>query len=377
MKILIGGDFYISDKYSGTANFNASLISLFGKSDYRIINQEAPITGNNHENRILKTGPHLSTKPETTSPLLKQLNIDLVTLANNHIMDYGKKGLIDTISELKRQGIKFIGAGENLNEASSSASFSIGGLKIAILNFCENEWSTAGTNNPGANPLDIINNVKQIRSLKETHNTVIVIIHGGHEYYHLPSPRMVKQYRYYAENGASVIVGHHPHYISGYEVYQKVPIFYSLGNFMFTTPTSEQAWYIGLILSLTINIDSNISFELHPVKQHKDTFKLSLVEGIEKKNILDEIEIYNNIISDEIMLLKHWEEFLNKISGFYLNLFSPINFLGNSLQYLFIKTKMDQIFIRKDHFKKMYNLIKCEAHSDASKEIIKNFLKVK
>jgi poly-gamma-glutamate capsule biosynthesis protein CapA/YwtB (metallophosphatase superfamily) len=377
MKILIGGDFYVSDKYSKSVKYSSSLISLFNKGDFRIVNQEAPITANNPKNRILKTGPYLFSKPETATHLLKKLNIDLVTLANNHIMDYGEKGLIDTFEELKNQEIAFIGAGANLNEASTSASFTICGIKIAILNFCENEWSVADINSPGANPLDIINNVKQIRSLKETHDTVIVIIHGGHEFYHLPSPRMVKQYRFYAENGASVVVGHHPHFISGYEVHQNVPIFYSLGNFIFTIPETDQAWYIGIVLALSININGNINFELNPVKQDKDTFELSLVEGVEKKSILDEIHQYNNIISNEALLSKYWDEFLHKTSGFYLNLFSPVNFLGSSLKYLFIKTKLDQFFLRKDHFKKIYNLIRCEAHSDASKEIIKEYLKVK
>jgi poly-gamma-glutamate capsule biosynthesis protein CapA/YwtB (metallophosphatase superfamily) len=76
--------------------------------------------------------------------------------------------------------------------------------------------------------MDIIDNANQIKEAKATHDKVIVIVHGGHEYYNLPSPRMQKQYRFYADQGADFVVGHHTHCISGYEVYNGVPIYYSL-----------------------------------------------------------------------------------------------------------------------------------------------------
>ncbi len=73
------------------------------------------------------------------------------------------------------------------------------GLKIAILNFTENEWSSATKDKGGANPLDIIDNVRQIKTAKANHDKVICVIHGGHEHYNLPSPRMQKQNRFYAK----------------------------------------------------------------------------------------------------------------------------------------------------------------------------------
>ena len=107
-------------------------------------------------------------------------------------------------------------------------------MNIFIFNFCENEWSIAESDNPGANPMDIIDNANQIKYARELADYVIVIVHGGHEYYNLPSPRMQKQYRFYADQGADIVVGHHTHCISGNEVYKGVPIYYSLGNFIFT-----------------------------------------------------------------------------------------------------------------------------------------------
>jgi poly-gamma-glutamate capsule biosynthesis protein CapA/YwtB (metallophosphatase superfamily) len=168
---------------------------------------------------------------DTIMPYLHQLKIDAVTMANNHILDYGYKGVKDTFKELVDHKIKYIGAGNDLTEARKPLSLHKDGMKIAILNFCENEWSIAEDDSPGANPMDIIDNTNQIREAKASHDKVIVIVHGGHEYYNLPSPRMQKQYRFYADQGADIVVGHHTHCISGNEVYKGVPIYYSLGNF--------------------------------------------------------------------------------------------------------------------------------------------------
>ena len=130
-------------------------------------------------------------------------------------------------------------------------------MKIAILNFCENEWSIAEDDSPGANPMDIIDNTNHIREAKASHDKVIVIVHGGHEYYNLPSPRMQKQYRFYADQDADIVVGHNTHCISGSEMYKGVPIYYSLGNFLFTGRSTIENWYYGLVLELEIK-DGNI-----------------------------------------------------------------------------------------------------------------------
>jgi poly-gamma-glutamate capsule biosynthesis protein CapA/YwtB (metallophosphatase superfamily) len=187
MNILIAGDFFISDEYRNKDLIDQSVLDIFQNADYRIINLEVPITADNPKNKILKTGPHLRTSEETVIPYLKQLKVDALTLANNHILDYGTKGLTDTFGTLKNNQIDFVGAGNNLEEATKPLSLERDGMSIAILNFAENEWSIAEDDKPGANPLDIIDNVNQIKAAKVTHDKVICIIHGAHEYYHLPS----------------------------------------------------------------------------------------------------------------------------------------------------------------------------------------------
>lgn len=371
MKLLIAGDFYVSDGYKDKELIDRSVVDLFANADYRMLNLEFPVTDNIIKN--LKTGPYLKASGNTVLPLLKKLKIDGVTLANNHILDYGSEGLFDTIKFLDGNNIKHVGAGANRDEASKPLYIDNDGQMIAVLNFAEKEWSISGDELPGANSLDIIDNINQLKKAKEQAKYVIVIIHGGHEYCNYPSPRMVKQYRHYAENGASVIVGHHTHCIGGYEVHNKVPIFYSLGNYLFTKKSVHPDWYTGLVLE--INFDkSAINWHLHPVKQSND-FKLSLIEGNQRALVMNDIKKYSNIISDETLLKENWLSFIFSLEQQYLNAFNPFNFIKNrKIRVFLIKLGLTRVFMNKNHYAIMLNHMRCEAHSDASQLIIDKFL---
>lgn len=375
MNLLIAGDFYISDNYQEKDLIDSSVIDLFEKVDYRIINQEAPLTANNRQNKILKTGPHLQTLATTTLPYLKQLKVDLVTLGNNHILDYGDEGLTDTFNTLRENKISYVGAGNNLHEASKPFTLEKDGIKIAILNFAENEWSIVEEDRPGANPLDVIDNVYQIITAKATHEKVICIIHGGHEYYHLPSPRMVKQYRFYAENGADAIVGHHTHYIGGYEVYNAVPIIYSLGNFLFTIPSKREEWYTGLLAKLHIEKEKPVLFELIPVQQHKKTFKAKLLQDEKKIATIQQYEDINTAILSKTTLQQGWDDYIQKNSKQYLNSLAPTNYFGSRyLRAVFNRLGISKLFLNKQYLKLILNLMRCEAHADGMKTSIKKYL---
>lgn len=206
MKILISGDLVVNQDYY-ISNINQNIIDLFKHSDYNIINLEAPVT--TISSKILKTGPHIKAEEKSTLDVLKTLEVDAVTLANNHVLDYNEKGVADAISFCKKNNFKTVGAGSNLIEASKILFTDTDEGKIAIVNFAENEWASATEETAGANPMDIIENAKQIEDAKHRADYVFVIVHGGHEYYNLPSPRMQKQYRFYAEQGVDIVIGHH------------------------------------------------------------------------------------------------------------------------------------------------------------------------
>jgi len=376
MKINITGDFFIGVGINEPLNLVDNVKNIFHNSDFNIVNLEPPITEACNRNKILKTGPHINGHSESIN-ILKKLNINLLSLANNHIMDYGVEGLNDTLKLIKEKEIDYIGVGNNLKEATKPYNLLIEGLKIGILNFTENEWSIATDEEPGTSPLNIIDNINQIKETSASNDKVIVIIHGGHEHYHLPSPRMVKQYRFYAENGADVIIGHHTHCIGGYEIYKNVPIFYSLGNFLFTSIKPRfETWFTGIVLQLEISKNENISFEFFPVKQNKITCNLELLEGIEKENVIEDLKKYNEIILDEKLFKESWNDFLNKNSKQYLNGYSPINIFRNKYIRAGLKRLgVNKIILRKQNLKEILNFIRCEAHLDASIDVIKKLLK--
>jgi len=368
MNILFSGDFYVSDDFQNKDLIDKSVIDLFDKADYRIVNLEAPLTTDEPKNKILKTGPHLRMSEDTVMPYLKQLKIDAVTLANNHILDYGATGLHDTFESLKRNKIDYVGAGNNLNEATQPLTLEKDGMRIAILNFCENEWSIAEEEKPGANPMDIIDNANQIKSAKTNHDKVICIIHGGHEYYHLPSPRMQKQYRFYVDNGADVIVGHHTHCISGYEVYNNVPIIYSLGNFLFTKQSNHNSWYKGIVIKLAI--EKNITFSLFMISQDIKSYIID-IEYNKKNNYTNNfINEINGIIDNPEILTEKWNNYINSKQKVYINYLSPVNGLHNKyLRALFQKIGLK--FISLQYLLYLTNIIRCQAHRDLLENTLK------
>lgn len=370
MKFLITGDLVVHNTYNTKDMIDESIIRLFSQSDYNMANLEAPVTKSNR--KILKTGPHLKADKDSTLSVLESLSINLVTLANNHVLDYDEQGVKDTLDFCMENNIQTVGAGMNLKEASQILYIDTEEGRVAVVNFAENEWASATSDSAGANPMDIIDNAHQIQSAKKNADYVFVIVHGGHEYYNLPSPRMQKQYRFYAEQGADIVIGHHTHCISGNEIYKEVPIYYSLGNFLFTSDSQHEDWYNGLILEIEIK-GRKILPKLYTIQQQKDSFRIFISN---ENKTFKRISEFNEIIKDSKQLYNNWDIYINKQSNAYLNYWSPLSFIRNRyIKAIFSRLNIN--FINRQGLGLYLNLMRCEAHSDMSKEVIKKFLKVK
>jgi poly-gamma-glutamate capsule biosynthesis protein CapA/YwtB (metallophosphatase superfamily) len=376
ISINIGGDLVISNDKFKEEDLDVNLVGLFAKSDLNILNLECPVTTVGTENKIIKTGPHIKGSQKSLTVALKQLNVNLVTLANNHIMDYGRLGLQDTFEFCKSENVDTVGAGYDVEEASKVYRTEVKGHKISVINFAENEWCNADEDTAGANPMDIISNVNQIKKEKTISDTVIVIIHGGHEYHNMPSPRMVKQYRFYAENGASIIVGHHTHCITGYEIHNNIPIFYGLGNFLFEYDSIFESWYTGLVLHLEIDTNNNISFKLIPVEQNRSQFQLKQLSAEDQKTVFNKIENYNSIISDSNLLNVSWKNYLETKRKTYLQYLSPLTaFKNHYIKGIISKLNLYKLFLNTNRLKVLLNIMRCEAHSEITQATIKRHLR--
>jgi len=376
MNVLITGDLYVSDLFRDRDLCGPSIDSLFSAADYRIVNLEAPITGGAGGRGIRKTGVHLRTSAPALLPLLGRLGVDLATLANNHIMDYGRAGLAETLEALRQAGIGAVGAGLDPGEAARPATLERGGLRVSVLNFGENEWSSAGPGRAGANPSDVVENVKRIREARSGSDFAVVVIHGGLEDFPYPTPRMVREYRFYAENGASAVVGHHPHRVGGMEVHQGAPIFYSLGNFLFTQPSDLDEWYTGAVLSLRFRRGEAPAWRLTPVAQSKEDFSLGVLEGEPGAAVMRAVDAYGRTIADEALLGREWESFLGRYARYYANFFNPMSIIrSDRVRAGLEKLGLDRLFVTRSHYARILNTIRCESHAEAAKAVLERLLR--
>lgn len=372
MKILIAGDLVINQNYDAISKIDKNVVDLFKSSDFNIVNLEAPVTSS--KKRILKTGPHLKSNTKSTLQTLSHLNINIAALANNHIKDYDSKGVLDTIKFCNINGIIPIGAGKNIEEASRILTLESDEGRIAIINIAENEWASAGQNYAGANGMDLIKDYYSIKSAKETHDFVIVIIHGGLEYYNLPSPKVQQRYRFYVDSGADLVAAHHPHCISGYEKYKNSSIYYSLGNFLFTRqrPSKYEDWYTGLVLEINI-LDSALTVSPHPIRQSKSS-NLTLLNSKSKDAVLSAFNQYSETIRDEDELNNKWNNLIQSKTKKYINYWSPKSFI----KYRYISALLSRLNINlsnKSGLTLYLNLMRCETHRDISEEVIERELR--
>lgn len=170
---------------------------------------------------------------------VKEMGFDVVSLANNHVWDLGEEGLKNTINILRKNGIKYCGAGLTLEEASRPAVIEKGGLSVAILAYCMfgNKYlgyvELAEKNKAGINPLDIDRIIKEIKEAKQKYNIVIVMPHWGREYRYEPMPECVLMAKQMIKAGADAVLGSHTHQIQPLLKHNGKPICFSMGNFLF------------------------------------------------------------------------------------------------------------------------------------------------
>lgn len=301
MNILIAGDYYpaeglkhIIERGEFSSVFGKNLLEVIRGSNFPIVNFESPIIAMSGEKPIEKCGPNLSSSRKAMEAI-KWAGFKIVTLANNHINDFGPIGIYNTISLCEELGMHYVGIGNNIEDSTEIAYIKDCNETLAIINCCEHEFSIASQNTPGACPLDPIIQYHQITKAKKNADFVIVIVHGGHEQLLLPTPRMVNTYRFFVEIGADAVVNHHQHCFSGYEIYRERPIFYGLGNFCFDRHSSIGTdWNDGFMLSLDFSHE-RINFNLYPYIQCNGDNKVELIKD---RSIFDvKINKLNEIIS--------------------------------------------------------------------------------
>jgi len=374
VNIIFAGDLVPYDR-TKTLFFEKKTGFLFGdviptikNADYSVVNYEAPVVMGKG-NPIKKSGPHLSSSYQTME-VVKEAGFDMITLANNHFRDQGQVGVKDTLDSARKLGLDYVGGGEKLAEAKKTKFVTIKNIKFAFLNFCEQEYSIATDNYGGSNPYDIIDITKAIQEAKGLADFVILIIHGGIEHYQLPSPRMKKEYRFFVDVGADVVINHHQHCFSGYEFYKGKPICYGLGNFCFDKVAyrNNGMWDKGFLAQLAFAEDQ-IGLSIIPYSQCGDEPN---VKKLESGAYDDKISELNNFISDDVRLMTAYQ---NLVATKQKKMLSQMNAFGNTIfdklykkGYLGNLHKKKRVYVIKD-------LLYCESHLDVLKNSMANLVK--
>jgi len=207
-------------------------------------------------------------KPYTLEGLVNN-GIDTVSLANNHILDFGEVAFRDTIDSLEKYDIRHVGAGENINQAEKPLIIEQDNYTIGVVAYNSilpwESWK-ASKNGVGTSWFTKDYNdkiIENIKSTKKNCDLVFVILHWGIEYSDKPEEWQIELAHRMIDAGADGVIGHHPHVLQGIEIYNEKPILYSIGNFVFLKK-DEDAGRTG-IFQLKYNGGSFIQGQYHPV----------------------------------------------------------------------------------------------------------------
>ncbi|GLC81319.1 CapA family protein [Lacrimispora brassicae] len=200
--------------------------------------------------------------------MMNEIGVDMVTLANNHSLDYGTDALVDTCTALDGAGIRYVGAGPNMNRARQLETMEVNGKTIGFLGasrvYPDTNW-VANSKKPGMvsgyDPTILLEEVKKAR---ESCDYVVVYVHWGVERDEKPQEYQRVLGKKIIDAGADLVIGSHPHVLQGIEYYNGKPICYSLGNFIF-----------GSSIPKTALMRANVDFD-------QGTTTLSLVPGTSK-----------------------------------------------------------------------------------------------
>jgi poly-gamma-glutamate synthesis protein (capsule biosynthesis protein) len=271
-----------------------------GKKIYGILSEEVVKTMTsstlmvvNNEFTISKRGTEMAGKQYTfrADPsrlsIYNEMGVDLVTLANNHVYDFGRDAFLDMMDALDDFKMPHIGAGRNSSEAMKPYYFIIGGYKFAFVNATRAEkyilTPEAKEDSPGVfrcyDPTNMQNLISEVR--KES-DYVIAIIHFGKEGYHELEDEQVRSAKLYVDAGADSVIGHHAHALQGIEIYNDKPIIYNLGDFIFNGLKEETAMF-----QIKLKEDGSMDYYIIPALQNncytdflKDEEKQSLINKI-------------------------------------------------------------------------------------------------
>lgn len=288
-------------QYGLQATISEGVRTLLADSDIVMVNNEC--TFSTRGEPLAGKAYTFRSDPSNVS-ILKELGVDIVGIANNHVWDYGPQALSDTIQALDDAGIPNVGAGNNLDEAKRPWYFVANGRKIAFVAATQiertyNYTREATETEPGVLKTQTPDKfIEVIRHAKKKSDYVIAFVHWGTEGTNYFEQDQVKLAEQFAAAGADAVIGGHTHCLQGISYIGDVPVIYSLGNFWFgSTPTDGVKKKDTGVAQVIIDKDGGMRFRFVPCNQEKWQTYL-VTEESEKKRILT----FEEYLSDGVQI---------------------------------------------------------------------------
>ena len=377
INLLIGGDLVPTQSNAsyfmdGSVEniFPQDVMRLFEEADLFAFNLETPLA--EKRTPIEKEGPCFFTWTKCVEGI-KKMHPSVVTLANNHILDQGEEGLYSTMRTLHDASIPFLGVGRNSQEAARPFYINVKGKTICIYGCVEHEYSCATPKHCGANAFVPFDSIDQIREASQKSDILIVLYHGGKEYYEYPSPNLQRRCRKMVEAGADVILCQHSHCIGTYEEYKNGKILYGQGNLLLDqyVKAYEKYFSSGLLIQIVIE-ESTVRLEFIPIMKNGPSIRLANEE--EKKKIISEIMNRTTEIQDPEFVESHFKEYVMKYGYRYSFRISRLGYIISSIDNRFFGGKIlnrnYKYLMAKHRRLALENSLQCEVHN----EVIRTFL---
>jgi len=281
-----GGDCLLAEYYDRAVddcNHAFRNFPVLRDADVAMVNLECPIT----DRGVRQTKPFTFRMRPHCASAIPEAGIDIVNLANNHIYDFGREGLFDTIRYLDSLGIHHTGAGRTAEEAHRGVVRDIRGVRLGFLGYYGGgEAPVARGKNPGVALRDIATISRDIERMRREDSVhyIVVNFHWGVEKAQYPEPSQVSFARAVIDAGADAVIGHHPHVLQGIERYHNGVIVYSLGNFIFGG--NSRATYNTVIFEIRL---TGFGPEYAVLPVGVDRWQATLLAGFEAESVLDHV----------------------------------------------------------------------------------------
>lgn len=367
MSIVIGGD-VVSENGAihNNAGFNSlkqALKNLVNEKDVFCINLEGAISPST-QYRLSKIGP-CTTNDKSIIEEFKVSNHFMVTLANNHMLDFGKAGLNETCNYLQSADICIIGAQTTEQSNYIYDIREVDDQKVAFIAFAEEEFNREG--NVGAYVADYREAYLLVNYLLTKVDKIIAQYHGGIEHTETPTPSQRSFCKFLLDIGCDVVVGHHSHCIGCVEEYNGKYIIYSVGNLYFPKASTDALWRKGALIRIAFQDNGQLCIALAEISYSADNIS---VTNTDWANIESWLAKNENFRLDDYCYPDKWQKLSAKMETRYMLLATvPTVFRGIFRASIFLRIK-SYFFGRMNRLLKL-NLYRCSSHRDLVIDILK------